>query len=75
MEKDIGGEPSMYGRRVTSSQPVRSDLAERGFIRDLDPVGIRIGRADRSRTGGPRTVVERIGRWPALADITESEED
>ena len=75
MEKEIGSESTMYGRGVASSQSVKSDLAERVFIRDLDPVGIRIGRADQSQTGELRTVAERIGPWPGLIDITESREE
>ena len=75
MEKEIGSESTMYGRRVTSSQSVKSDLAERVFIRDLDPVGIRVGRAERSQSGEPRTVAEQIGPWPGLIDITETREE
>ena len=75
MEQEIGCESTMYGRRVTSSQSVKSDLVDRVFIRDLDPVGIRVRRADQSQTGELRTVAEQIGPWPGLMDITESLEE
>jgi hypothetical protein len=75
MEKDLGKESTMYGRRVASSESVISDLAERVFIRDLDPVVIRISCADQSQSGGSWTVAERIGPWPGPTDITESEDE
>ena len=75
MEKDLGRESTMYRCRVTSSQSVIFDLAERVFIRDLDPVGIRVRRTHQFRTGESRTVVEHIGLWPGLTNITESEEE
>ena len=62
----------MYGPRVASTHPVNLDVAENEIIHDLDPVVIHVKCIRQARDQRP--LVEHIGPWPGMREVTGSDE-
>ena len=62
----------MYGPRVASPHPVIFDVTENEVIQDLDPVVVHVKCTGRARDQRP--VVEQIGPWPDMREVTASGE-